>query len=193
MKIVFASNNVHKLQEIRQMVGERFEVLSLADIGCDVDIPEDGDTIEANARQKAQYVVDHYGCDCFADDTGLEVEALGGAPGVHSARFAPGVGHDSAANTALLLEKLEGEENRRARFRTAICLMIGGEEHIFEGIVDGEITRHPSGSAGFGYDPVFRPTGWDITFAEASAETKNAVSHRRRALENMIKYFDENL
>ncbi len=193
MKIVFASNNAHKLQEIRQMAGGRFEVLSLADIGCDADIPEDGDTLEANALQKARYVVDLYGCDCFADDSGLEVEALGGAPGVHSARFAPGKGHDSAANTALLLEKLEGEENRRARFRTVICLVRGGEEHMFEGIVDGEITRQPSGSAGFGYDPVFRPTGWDVTFADAPVEKKNAVSHRRRALDKMMKYFDENL
>lgn len=193
MEIVFASNNAHKLQEIRQMAGKRFKVLSLADIGCDADIPEDGDTLEANARQKARYVADRYGCDCFADDTGLEVEALGGAPGVHSARFAPGAGHDSAANTALLLEKLEGEDNRRARFRTAICLVMGGEEHMFEGIVEGEIMREPSGNGGFGYDPVFRPTGWDITFADAPVEEKNAVSHRRRALDNMMKYFDEKL
>ena len=158
MEIVFASNNGHKLQEIRQIAGERFKVLSLADIGCDADIPEDGDTLEANARIKARYVASRYGCDCFADDTGLEVEALGGAPGVHSARFAPGAGHDSAANTALLLEKLEGTANRRARFRTAICLIMNGEEHMFEGIVDGEITTRPAGKAGkeFGEPPPAR-------------------------------------
>ncbi|MCM1318348.1 MAG: RdgB/HAM1 family non-canonical purine NTP pyrophosphatase [Bacteroides sp.] len=193
MEIVFASNNEHKLQEIRQIAGDRFKVLSLADIGCDADITEDGDTLEANARIKARYVASRYGRDCFADDTGLEVEALDGAPGVHSARFAPGAGHDSAANTALLLEKLEGKDNRRARFRTAICLIMGGEEHMFEGIVDGEITTTPAGKAGFGYDPVFRPDGWTATFADASAEEKNSVSHRRRALDNMMKFLDEKI
>lgn len=192
MKIVFATNNRHKLDELRQIAGGRFEILGLKDIGCDVDIPETGDTLEANALQKARYVSRHYGMDCFADDTGLEVDALGGAPGVRSARYAPGDGHDSTANMALLLKNMEGVTDRKARFRTVIALIIDGKEHIFEGKVEGEIMEEPSGRGGFGYDPVFRPEGWDMTFAEASPEEKNSVSHRGRAVRQLLHYFNDN-
>lgn len=189
-KLVFATNNEHKLSELRQIIGGSFELLSLSDIGCHDDIPETADTLEGNALQKARWVKERYGYDCFADDTGLEVDALGGQPGVYSARFA-GPGHDSKANMAKLLAMLEGEENRRARFRTVIALIKGGETHLFEGIVDGEIIKFPSGSEGFGYDPVFRPEGWEMTFAEATPDEKNAVSHRGRAVAKLIAYLNE--
>lgn len=189
-KLVFATNNEHKLSEMRQIIGGSFELLSLSDIGCHDDIPETADTLEGNALQKARWVKERYGYDCFADDTGLEVDALGGQPGVYSARFA-GPGHDSKANMAKLLAMLEGEENRRARFRTVIALIKGGETHLFEGIVDGEIMKFPSGSEGFGYDPVFRPEGWEMTFAEATPDEKNAVSHRGRAVAKLIAYLNE--
>lgn len=189
-KLVFATNNEHKLSELRQIIGGSFELLSLSDIGCHDDIPETADTLEGNALQKARWVKERYGYDCFADDTGLEVDALGGQPGVYSARFA-GPGHDSKANMAKLLAMLEGEENRRARFRTVIALIKGGETHLFEGIVDGEIMKFPSGSEGFGYDPVFRPEGWEMTFAEATPDEKNAVSHRGRAVAKLIAYLNE--
>lgn len=189
-KLVFATNNEHKLSELRQIIGGSFELLSLGDIGCHDDIPETADTLEGNALQKARWVKERYGYDCFADDTGLEVDALGGQPGVYSARFA-GPGHDSKANMAKLLAMLEGEENRRARFRTVIALIKGGETHLFEGIVDGEIMKFPSGSEGFGYDPVFRPEGWEMTFAEATPDEKNAVSHRGRAVAKLIAYLNE--
>ena len=189
-KLVFATNNEHKLSELRQIIGGSFELLSLSDIGCHDDIPETADTLEGNALQKARWIKERYGYDCFADDTGLEVDALGGQPGVYSARFA-GPGHDSKANMAKLLAMLEGEENRRARFRTVIALIKGGETHLFEGIVDGEIMKFPSGSEGFGYDPVFRPEGWEMTFAEATPDEKNAVSHRGRAEAKLIAYLNE--
>ena len=189
-KLVFATNNEHKLSELRQIIGGSFELLSLSDIGCHDDIPETADTLEGNALQKARWVKERYGYDCFADDTGLEVDALGGQPGVYSARFA-GPGHDSKANMAKLLAMLEGEENRRARFRTVIALIKGGETHLFEGIVDCEIMKFPSGSEGFGYDPVFRPEGWEMTFAEATPDEKNAVSHRGRAVAKLIAYLNE--
>lgn len=189
-KLVFATNNEHKLSELRQIIGGSFELLSLGDIGCHDDIPETADTLEGNALQKARWIKERYGYDCFADDTGLEVDALGGQPGVYSARFA-GPGHDSKANMAKLLAMLEGEENRRARFRTVIALIKGGETHLFEGIVDGEIMKFPSGSEGFGYDPVFRPEGWEMTFAEATPDEKNAVSHRGRAVAKLIAYLNE--
>ena len=179
-KIVFATNNKHKLQEIRQLIGDRFEVLSLADISCNEDIPETADTLEGNALIKARWVKERYGYDCFADDTGLEVTALGGRPGVYSARYA-GPGHDSEANMALLLRELSGVADRSARFRTVIALIIGNDEHLFEGIVNGEITREPAGCSGFGYDPVFRPENCSLTFAEMEAEDKNKISHRGRA------------
>lgn len=187
-KIVFATNNRHKLDEVRQIVGSDIEIMSLADIGCAVDIPETSATIEGNAMQKCRYVAEHYGCDCFADDTGLEVEVLGGAPGVMSARYAGGAGHDSAANMALLLRNMQGADNRAAQFRTVIALSIGGEYHTFEGIVRGKILETPAGAGGFGYDPVFVPEGWTKTFAEATEEEKNAVSHRGRAMRKLIEY-----
>lgn len=193
MKIVFATNNLHKLEELRQIAGDRIEILGLKDIGCDADIPETGDTLEANALQKARYVHEHYGIDCFADDTGLEVDALGGEPGVRSARYAPGDGHDSQANMALLLRNMEGVTDRKARFRTVIALITDGKEHIFEGKVEGDIMEQPSGAHGFGYDPVFRPRGWTKTFAEASPEEKNSVSHRGRAVRRLLSFINDNL
>ena len=188
MKIVFATNNQHKLSEIRQILGDRVEVLSLKDINCDVDIPETGATLEANALQKAQYVYDHYQMDVFADDSGLEVDALGGAPGVYSARYAGGEGHDSEANMAKLLRELGENNNRCARFRTVIALIIQGQVHEFEGIVNGEITRERRGGEGFGYDPIFQPEGYDKTFAELGAEVKNQISHRARATQKLVEH-----
>lgn len=195
MKLVFATNNQHKLQELRQIVGPGYEILGLHDIGCDVDIPETGTTLQENALQKAMYVYQHYGYNCFADDTGLEVDALGGEPGIYSARYAQvyggeGKGHDAEANTSLLLKKLYGEINREARFRTVIALVQDGSPKYFEGIVEGEIIGEPQGDGGFGYDPVFKPKGWDKTFAQASAQEKNAVSHRGRATQKLIEYLN---
>ena len=187
MDIVFATNNSHKLNELRSIVGGRVNILSLADIGCHDDIPEDADTLEGNALQKARWVKERYGYDCFADDTGLEVAALGGAPGVHSARYAPGTGHDSQANMALLLKNLEGATDRSARFRTVIALLMGDDDPVcFEGTVEGEILTTPRGTDGFGYDPVFVPTGSTRTFAEATPDEKNAVSHRGRATRKLV-------
>ena len=188
MKIVFATNNQHKLSEIRQILGNRVEVLSLKDIGCNADIPETGNTLEENALQKAQYVYDNYHIDCFADDTGLEVDALGGAPGVYSARYAGGEGHDSEANMTKLLGELGENNNRRARFRTVIALIQQGEVHEFEGIVNGQIIRERRGGEGFGYDPIFQPDGYDQTFAELGIEIKNQISHRARATQKLADY-----
>ena len=187
MKIVFATNNQHKLSEIRQILGGRVEVLSLNDIGCNVDIPETGSTLEENALQKAQYVYDHYHIDCFADDTGLEVDALNGAPGVYSARYA-GYGHDSEANMTKLLNELGENNNRSARFRTVIALIQQGEVHEFEGIVNGQIIRERRGGEGFGYDPIFQPDGYDQTFAELGLDIKNQISHRARATRKFAEY-----
>lgn len=193
-KLVFATNNPHKLQEVRQILGNRRQILSLSDIGCHDDIPETSPTLEGNARQKARWIADKYAVDCFADDTGLEVEALNGAPGVLSARYAAangvGEGHDSAANSRLLLQRMEGKENRSARFRTAICLIIDGQESLVDGVVNGSITSAPRGTDGFGYDPIFIPDGFDKTFAEMTAEEKNAISHRRNATEALLKLLD---
>ena len=187
-QIVFASNNTHKLRELREILGEGFEVLGLADIGCHDDIPETADSFEGNALLKASFVKEHYGYDCTADDSGLEVDALGGAPGIYSARYA-GEGHDSAANNARLLRELEGKSDRRARFRTAIALLTDGSEpRFFNGSVEGEITTEPYGEGGFGYDPLFRPEGWSKTFAQATPEEKNAVSHRGRAVRQLVAY-----
>lgn len=192
MKLVFATNNAHKLSEVRQILGNRFEVLGLKDIGCDVDIPETADTLEGNALQKARYVKQHFGFDCFADDTGLEVEALDGAPGVHTARYAElsgyGTTHDSDANMNLLLHNLEKKCDRRARFRTVIALIIEKEEHLFEGIAPGQILTERHGQEGFGYDPIFQPDGYDRSFAEMTAEEKNAISHRGRATHQLCKF-----
>ena len=211
MKIVFATNNQHKLSEIRSILGDSLEVLSLKDIGCDVDIPETGTTLEENALQKAQYVYDHYHIDCFADDTGLEVDALNGAPGVYSARYAalPDnpvksgnaglVSHDSEANMTRLLYELGNNNNRKARFRTIIALIQKKdvcpcgctsikEIHKFEGIVEGEIIRKRRGGEGFGYDPIFQPDGYDHTFAELGMDIKNRISHRARATQKLADY-----
>ena len=188
MQIVFATNNAHKLSEIRQILGHKIEVLSLSDIGCHDDIPETGTTLEANALQKARYIRDKYGYDCFADDTGLEVDALGGEPGIYSARYAGGEGHDSEANMQKLLQKLDGEDNRAARFRTVIALLHGNEQKLFEGIVNGTITREKSGAEGFGYDPIFMPDGYDQTFAELGMDIKNRISHRARATAQLAAY-----
>ena len=186
-QIVFATNNEHKLTEVRQMIGNSIEVLSLKDIGCDVDIPETGETLEDNALIKAQYVFDHYHIDVFADDTGLEVDALNGAPGVYSARYA-GDGHDSEANMTKLLNELGENNNRRARFRTVIALIQQGQVHEFEGIVNGEIIRERKGGEGFGYDPIFRPDGYDQTFAELGADIKNKISHRARVTAKLVEF-----
>ena len=192
MKLVFATNNAHKLQEVRQILGDSFEVVGLCDIGCTEDIPETAETLEGNALQKARYVRDHYGLDCFADDTGLEVRALDGAPGVHTARYAElfgtGETHDSNANMNLLLHNLENKSDRHARFRTVFALLYQGEEHLFEGIVEGEILHERHGSEGFGYDPVFEPEGRGISFAEMTAEDKNAISHRGRATRKLVEF-----
>ena len=188
-KLVFATNNAHKLEEIRAILGDRIEVLSLKDIHCDTDIPETADTLEGNAALKAEYIYRNYGMDCFADDTGLEVEALGGAPGVYSARYA-GSGHDSEANMKKLLAELNGVTDRKARFRTAICLIEGGEKHLFEGIVKGEIIENKRGNSGFGYDPVFVPEGYAETFAEMGNDEKNKISHRARAVQQLCAYLN---
>ncbi|MBQ3907647.1 MAG: non-canonical purine NTP diphosphatase [Bacteroidaceae bacterium] len=191
-ELIMATNNAHKLQEVRQILGERFLVKGLAEIGCHEDIPETASTLEGNALQKARYVHDHYGLDCFADDTGLEVEALDGAPGVFTARFGQmngyGESHDAEANIHCLLDKLQHSENRHARFRTAIALVMDGQEHLFEGIVEGEILRQKSGCEGFGYDPVFAPEGRGVSFAEMPAHEKNAISHRGRAIEALVRF-----
>lgn len=187
MKLVFATNNKHKLQEVRDILGNRVEVLSLSDINCHDDIPETADTLQGNAIMKAQYIYEKFGVDCFADDTGLEVEALNGEPGVYSARYA-GDGHDSEANMNKLLQNLTGENNRRAQFRTVIALIIKGEENTFDGIVKGEITEEKRGDSGFGYDPIFIPEGFSKSFAQMTNEEKNSISHRFRATEKLNDY-----
>jgi XTP/dITP diphosphohydrolase len=213
-KIVFATNNQHKLEEVRAILGPTFEIVSLADIGCHEDIPETGNTLEENALMKAQYVYDHYHLSCFADDTGLEVEALNGAPGVYSARYAAmepaanvaagssagiAASHDSEANMARLLRELGNNNNRHARFRTVIALI--EKKYVcpcgctsiqvvnrFEGIVNGQIIRERRGGEGFGYDPIFQPDGYDKTFAELGADIKNHISHRARATQKLAEY-----
>ncbi len=187
-RIVFATNNAHKLQEIREILGADFEIVSLKEIGCEEDIPETGNTLEENALQKARYVYDHYHIGCFADDTGLEVDALHGAPGVHSARYAEGTDHDSEANMRKLLRELQTEENRKARFRTVIVLMENSQTHYFEGIVEGHISKEKQGTEGFGYDPIFVPEGYDKSFAALGEEIKNGISHRARAVKKLAEY-----
>ena len=191
MKLVFATNNRHKLQEVRDIVGDRVEVLSLNDIDCHDDIPETADTLQGNALIKARFVYEKYGLDCFADDTGLEVEALGGAPGVYSARYA-GEECDSEANMRKLLENLTGKTNRNAQFRTVIALIINGEEKLFNGIVKGTIATEKKGGSGFGYDPIFIPEGHSESFAQMSSEMKNSMSHRFRATKELGDYLKEN-
>lgn len=191
IKLVFATNNAHKLRELREILGTGYELLSLADIGCHEDIPEDGATLEENSLAKAQYVFDHYGYDCFADDTGLEVPALGGEPGVHSARYAEGTDHNSEANMQKLLHRLEGVDDRRAQFRTVICLARNGDSSnytLFEGVVKGTISKEKHGTEGFGYDPIFVPEGYNESFAQLGMDVKNHISHRARAVEKLVKY-----
>lgn len=185
--LVFATNNRHKLDEVQKIAGSDFRIRSLSEIGCHEEIPETADTLEGNALLKARYVKEHYGYDCFADDTGLEVEALGNAPGVYSARYA-GEEKSPEANMRKLLAALEGETNRKARFRTVIALILNGKEESFEGIVQGEIIEEKRGASGFGYDPVFVPEGYAQTFAEMGNETKNAISHRAEAVKKLEAY-----
>lgn len=190
-EIVFATNNAHKLSEIKEIIGDRIRILSLSEIGCHDEIPENESTLEGNALAKARYIKEKYGYDCFADDTGLEVEVLDGAPGVKSARYASEQGHDSQANMKLLLKNLEGAENRDARFRTVIALILNGNEIILDGICRGKITTSPTGHDGFGYDPIFIPENSGRTFAQMSAEEKNAISHRGRATRRLIEKLNE--
>ena len=187
MKLVFATNNAHKLREVSQVVGEEFTLVSLRECGIVEDIPEEQPTLEGNALQKARYIYARTGLDCFADDTGLEVDALGGEPGVRSARYATD-GHDDEANKRLLLERMKGVEARGAQFRTAIALIIGGKEYLFEGIVRGSITESERGEGGFGYDPLFVAEGYSESFAEMTAEEKNAISHRGRAVRKLAEF-----
>ena len=199
-KLVFATNNANKINEVRALleacgpsVSERYEVLSLRDIGCNEDIPENSNTFAGNALQKAEYVNVHYDVDCFADDSGLEVRALGMDPGVRSARYAmdEGFDHNSEANNDKLLRKLQRVRDRSAQFRTVIVLLMDGKMQAFEGVCRGSITTERSGSQGFGYDPIFRPQGYDITFAEMSMEEKNAISHRGKAVRALVEYLKE--
>ena len=202
MKIVFATNNRNKLAEIQSILGDRFEIVSLKDIGCDADIPETGSTLEENAMQKARYIYDNYGLSVFADDTGLEVDALGGAPGVYSASYAGGEGHDSEANMTRLLSELGENNNRKAQFRTVIALLLKDDSatdnnqpepagKLFEGIAKGEIILERRGGEGFGYDPIFMPEGYDRTFAELGLDVKNKISHRAKAVERLAEYLKE--
>ena len=187
-KIVFATNNAHKLEEVAAILGDSYEVMSLREIGCNDDIPETADTFAGNALQKALYVKEHYGYDCFADDSGLEVDILDGAPGVYSARYSGG---GSEANMDKLLLHLTGKSERSAQFRTVIALLIGEDTQLFEGIVRGTIIEERKGEGGFGYDPIFVPEGYDETFAELGAEVKNRISHRAKAVEKLAKYLNE--
>lgn len=191
MKLVFATNNKHKLQEVRDIVGDRVEVLSLNDIDCHDDIPETAETLQGNALIKARHIYEKYGLDCFADDTGLEVEALNGEPGVYSARYA-GEECNSEANMLKLLQNLTGKNNRNAQFRTVIALIINGEEKLFNGIVKGTISNEKRGESGFGYDPIFIPEGYTESFAQMSGEMKNSISHRFLATKQLSDYLKEN-
>lgn len=196
-EIIMATNNAHKLEEVRQILGSTFRVKGLAEIGCHEDIPETADTLEGNALQKVRYVHEHYGVDCFADDTGLEVSALNGAPGVYTARFGAmngyGESHDADANIRCLLDKLQDATDRSARFRTVVALVQDGKEHLFEGIVEGEILQQKAGQGGFGYDPVFAPKeGNGLAFAQMAAEEKNAISHRGRAITKLVEFLKNN-
>ena len=187
-KLVFATNNAHKLEEVAAILGDQVELLSLNDIGCQADIPETAETLEGNALLKSSYIYKNYHLDCFADDTGLEVKALNGAPGVYSARYAGGEGHDAQANMLKLLHELDGKENRKAQFRTAISLILDGKEYLFEGVIKGEIIKEKRGDSGFGYDPVFMPEGYDRTFAELGNDIKNQISHRALAVQKLCEF-----
>jgi XTP/dITP diphosphohydrolase len=185
--LIFATNNKHKLDEVRKITSNLSIIKSLADIDCTDDIPETADTLDGNALMKARYIKEKYGTDCFADDTGLEVEALNNAPGVYSARYS-GIAHDSEANMNKLLKELDGKTNRKARFRTAIALILDGKEYLFEGIVNGSILTEKRGEAGFGYDPLFVPEGYDKSFAELGDDIKNSISHRARAVKKLTDF-----
>lgn len=187
-KLVFATNNAHKLEEVAAILGDQVELLSLNDISYQTDIPETAETLEGNALLKSSYIYKNYHLDCFADDTGLEVEALNGAPGVYSARYAGGEGHDAQANMLKLLHELDGKENRKAQFRTAISLILDGKEYLFEGVIKGEIIKEKRGDSGFGYDPVFMPEGYDRTFAELGNDIKNQISHRALAVQKLCEF-----
>lgn len=186
MKLVFATNNAHKIKEVSEVLGNAFEIVSLQDIGCNEELPETHDTIRENAQEKARYVFENYDVDCFADDSGLEVDALGGEPGVHTAYYSGSRDHD--ANINLVLTKLGDTSNRRARFRTVIALFLRGQEYLFEGIAEGDIIMEKRGTGGFGYDPIFVPQGYDKTFGELSAEVKNSISHRAQATRQLIEF-----
>ncbi|HPX07079.1 MAG TPA: non-canonical purine NTP diphosphatase [Tenuifilaceae bacterium] len=188
-KLVFATNNLHKLQEVKPLLANKFNLLSLADIGFTEEIPEDFDTLELNASQKAWHIYNRFGIDCFADDTGLEVDALNGAPGVYSARYA-GEQKNPQDNIVKLLAELNGVGNRKARFRTVISLVIGGNETLFEGVVEGVILTEKHGEAGFGYDPIFMPDGYNVSFAQMELDEKNAISHRGRAVSKLVSFLN---
>jgi XTP/dITP diphosphohydrolase len=190
MKLVFATNNLHKLGEVQHLLGDQFELLRLEDIGCTAEVPENQDTLEGNASEKAHFIYDQYKFDCFADDTGLEIEALHGAPGVYSARYA-GPSKDSTQNMRKVLKELENESNRDARFRCVISLILNSQEYLFEGIVNGIIMQEPRGNLGFGYDPVFRPDGYTVSFAEMPLEIKNQISHRALAVNKLVSFLKE--
>ncbi len=187
MKLVFATNNQHKLEEVSHILGDKIELLSLKDINCDTDIPETADTLEGNALLKARYIYQNYGLDAFGDDTGLEIEALNNEPGIYSARYA-GEDKNSEANMLKVLHNLDGIKNRNARFRTAISLIRDGKEYLFEGIINGKIIEEKRGEAGFGYDPIFMPEGYDKTFAELGEDTKNTISHRALAINKLVNF-----
>ncbi len=186
-KLVFATNNMHKLGEIRSILEPHFSIVSLSELNCNDDIPETADTLEGNAFLKAKYIHDKFGLDCFADDTGLEIDALGGEPGVYSARYA-GEEHDAQKNMIKVLDKLGDNLDRSARFRTVIALIINGETHYFEGKIDGRILHCPRGNAGFGYDPIFVPENYLVSFAQLSPDEKNKISHRALAVKNLVGY-----
>lgn len=190
MEIVFATNNQHKLEELQALLGDEFRLLSLQDIGCNEDVPEEQATLEGNASQKSWYIYDKYGKNCFADDTGLEIEALNGEPGVYSARYA-GPERSSEANMQKVLRKLLKINHRKARFRTVISLIVNGKETQFEGIVTGEILKEKKGGDGFGYDPIFKPDGFEQSFAEMGLAEKNKISHRGRAVQKLVHYLAE--
>lgn len=190
MKICFATNNSKKIEEVKAALGSAYQIVSLQEIGCQEELPETGDTLDHNAFQKARYVKENYGVDCFADDTGLEVDALDGAPGVYSGRFA-GEPRSDERNIDLLLSKMLGEKNRSARFRTVIALLLNEQEYSFEGVAEGEILESRVGSGGFGYDPIFRPNGYDKTFAELSLAEKNQISHRGKAVKALINFLNQ--
>lgn len=187
MKLVFATNNQNKLRELQQLLGKKIELLSLADINCEEEIPEEYDTLEDNAKQKAEYIYKKYHVNCFADDTGLEISALNGEPGVYSARYA-GESKDAKANMKKVLQKLEGVTNRSARFRTVISLYLNDKEYQFEGIVNGDILESERGKDGFGYDPIFEPLGYSISFAEMEMSEKNKISHRGLAVQKLVEF-----